>query len=1251
MGTGGSMDETSKSADATDREDPDLDALLRLMARAPAVGRSVAIRPLLPGQALLGGRLRVRRRIGEGGMGVVYEAHDEHRRGSVALKTLTRLDAHGVYRLKQEFRSLADVLHPGLCRLHELFSEGEWFFTMELVEGESFDRWVRPDARLDESRLRAALPQICDAVAAIHAAGKLHRDLKPSNLRVTPRGRVVVLDFGLVADESLGGIGQTVQDDSVSGTPAYMAPEQAAGRAASPSSDGYALGAMLFEALTGARPFEGRRGEMLAAKQREAAPRVHQLCDQAPPDLAALCDALLARDPQDRPDLGALRAALAAPPPLASTARAPDPGRLAPDREVLLGRDPELLLLRAAYQAMCAERAVAMFVAGESGMGKSALVGHFLDGLRAQGHAAVLAGRCYERESVPFKAFDAVVDDLSRYLRKLGREEAGALMPREMFALARIFPALERVDAVAEAPRKDIPDPQELQHRAFAAFGELLGRIRDRRPLVLYVDDLQWTDRDSSVFMEYLFAQPSPTPLLLLASHRSEGAESNALLQRAVRAAQKSPHMELRTLAVGPLPREAAQQLAARALVAAGADAAAAIAEEARGSPFFVGELVRQARHARADARKLTLHEALNRHVQGLDSGAHALLDVLAVAGRPLPVQLALDAAGATHDAIDRLLSERLLRAARGSAGERTLECYHDKVRECVSSALAPAQARIVHGQLAAHMSAHGIVHPEHLALHYHGADAHELAAIHYERAGDASAAALAFDHAARQYEQALGLVEASPRALRAKLASALASAGSSRAAAEMYRAACEGAAPEQALEYRRRAAHLLMTSGYIDEGRVLLGEVLSGIGLSLPRSRRRAMASALLSRARLRVRGLRLSERPSAVPPSAARFGALWTVVQGSLGNDPFLMVEMAARYTRLALDSGERAHAARGLSIEAYLASFDGPRTAPRSEALIAQAQQLVDEGAEPELWGWVQEVCGCTLVHQGRFAEARPVLRRTLEWLATRCTGVPFELACGRGYDLNAANHLGQFAEISATAPALVEDALSRGDMYQASGLTGFSVPGWLAHRGLDYARGLFGEAQHRHQAQAHFQWADYLLLMADLSLALYEGAPERGVELARAQWPALERSQLMRMQIARATMEYYRAGCGLGAALRNRAGPIAPRVRAAVRALTKTRLPYASGWAALLDASLAQLSGDAGRAAERLRAAIARLDASALRMYAAAARRRLGQVIGGDEGDACRAAGTSAMLSEGVVDLDATTAMLTPGFDAV
>src|SRR5204863_315991 len=131
----------------------------------------------------------------ERGMGVVYAARDHVRDEVVALKTLRWTDANAIYRLKKEFRTLADIAHPNLVTLYELVGEGDhWFFTMELVDGGGFLEFVR-SAELDATRLRAALIQLAQGLTAIHRAGKLHRDLKPSNVRVTPEGRVVILDF------------------------------------------------------------------------------------------------------------------------------------------------------------------------------------------------------------------------------------------------------------------------------------------------------------------------------------------------------------------------------------------------------------------------------------------------------------------------------------------------------------------------------------------------------------------------------------------------------------------------------------------------------------------------------------------------------------------------------------------------------------------------------------------------------------------------------------------------------------------------------------------------------------------------------------------------------------------------------------------------------------------------------------------------------------------------------------------------
>ena len=256
-------------------------------------------------------RFAVERCLGSGGFGTVYQVYDRQRNARVALKMLHRADPAGLLGLKREFRALADLSHPNLVSLFELLSEEDhWFISMELVVGTEFDTFVsgkgpaaitqasddretgtemviaprplRPLRPADIERLENSLQQLAYGLRYLHSAGRLHRDIKPSNVLVTQEGRVVLLDFGLVAE-----LGTAPNPDSgeISGTPAYMAPMRSRDDPFAEADDWYSVGVVLFEALTGTLPFTGGLFEVIQAKSRVDAPSPLALVPSVPPHL------------------------------------------------------------------------------------------------------------------------------------------------------------------------------------------------------------------------------------------------------------------------------------------------------------------------------------------------------------------------------------------------------------------------------------------------------------------------------------------------------------------------------------------------------------------------------------------------------------------------------------------------------------------------------------------------------------------------------------------------------------------------------------------------------------------------------------------------------------------------------------------------------------------------------------------------------------------------------------------------------
>src|ERR1051325_9178324 len=926
-------------------------------------------------------RFRSRLRLGSVGMGVVYEAHDRETDKIVALKTLTRAEASHISRFKNEFRSLADVSHPNLVTLYEFMSDGQyWFFTMELVQGSNFLEFVRPgyhavhvqssrtptlrkspgassrellanyeaetrqldslknypvlsslpespqdpalaQAVLDLNCLHVALRQLAEGLHGLHQTGKLHRDIKPSNVLVTKEGRVVILDFGLVAEVEDKELHESV---TLAGTPDYMSPEQGAQRPISRASDWYSVGVMLYQALTGRLPFAGKFFEVMMNKQNFDPPAPAEIVSDVPLDLNDLCMRLLRRKPEERPSgrevlrilghgkTGPLQRPISTPISSAS--------QTAP----FVGRERQLREIDEACNVTRRGQTVTIYLHGSSGMGKTAVARHFLDRLRErQPGVVILEGRCYERESVPYKALDGVVDSLTKYLLSLPEAKAEALMPREVLPLARLFPVMLQVDAVFNAPQheREIPDPFTLRRKAFAALRELLARISDRQPLVLYIDDLQWSDADSTTLLEDLLRPPDAPPLLLLSSFRTEDLEPKPFLKALL---DKTGTANCREVFVGSLSRAESYEMLDHLLGPTAAVLAPfvdAMLGEARGNAFLLEQLARYALTSDQTATSgITLAMMLEARLGHLPKDARPFIDTLAVAGRPINPEVAYQAAELSGDELQLIGSLRAAQFIRAGNGH-TLELYHDRIRDTLASQLSPKKVRQIHKRLAQTIEVRGIDDPEALFEHYLGAGERVRAATHAAVAARKATTALAFDRAAAFYRRALELAPARGAELvdlKRGLAEALVNAGRPAEAAEAYLDVAQLSSAAHSQEFRRRAAQQLLMGGHIKEGLEQIRSVLAAVGFTLPAGPRRALLSLLLKRLQIKLRGLNFTERNASQIPEAdlVRIDTCWAVAAGLGAVDLIRGADFQCRQLLLSLKAGEPYRVARAMS-----------------------------------------------------------------------------------------------------------------------------------------------------------------------------------------------------------------------------------------------------------------------------------------------------------------------------------------------
>lgn len=262
---------------------------------------------------LINGRYRILEKLGEGGMAVVWKAQDTALGRLVALKVLRpqyASDPEFVARFRREAQAAANLAHPNIVNVYDIGeADGQPFIVMEYVDGRSLKEIIREEGPLPVTRALDLVLQTAVAVAHAHRAGIVHRDLKPQNILVTREDQVKVTDFGIA--RALGTASAT-QTGVVFGTAHYLAPEQALGEPATPASDVYALGVVLYEMLAGQPPFEAENSMGVAMKHiREEPIPIQHRNPRVPDSVATVIAHAMAKDPAERyADAGALAVAL-----------------------------------------------------------------------------------------------------------------------------------------------------------------------------------------------------------------------------------------------------------------------------------------------------------------------------------------------------------------------------------------------------------------------------------------------------------------------------------------------------------------------------------------------------------------------------------------------------------------------------------------------------------------------------------------------------------------------------------------------------------------------------------------------------------------------------------------------------------------------------------------------------------------------------------------------------------------------------
>jgi len=916
----------------------------------------------------------------------------------------------------------------------------------------------------------------------------------------------------------------------------------------------------------------------------------------------------------------------------------------------LVGRDPELdAVVRHALQAP--DGAAFALVTGPPGIGKSRLAEEVMSRLRVTtptirvwsclcdpmriGSSLGVVGALLRSalELAGDVNYPRARARASERLAELGEPSAASLGP--------VLACLAAVPSPHEAPPAAMAGPAGFERDLRRAWVRWLEAEACRGPVVLLIDDFQWTDPATLAFLNVL-DQISVGRILLLGFARPDLRDRYRIR---IPATPRGMEVVLRSLD-GAACRALAADVLSDDAIPLRTERIERVCAQAGGNPLALIELARQADRARTSGDELELVPLMLARLELLALEQQRILRAASVFGEHFPLDWIQHATAqdgtstASRAAIDALRTLGILDIGR----DDQYQFRHRTIRDAAYSLLRGEDRVALHAVAAAWVEKAGF-DPIVIAEHWVAAREPGRAATSYLRAAERALAdqGMTFRRAAELFDEAL-LGKALDAADRGRYlrdrAYALACAGIGVEAANAYLAAANHGGADE-LDLRRRAAEQLLRSGHIDDGMALLKGVMAAVEIEYPATQRAALTQLVRERVRLRLCGMRFHARlRDAIDPRDQLAIDVCHSVGGALAfANPVRALSLMARASRLALASGDRRRAARTLL---YYAGMTSPVDIVHAERTYERGRTIAASMSDPELDLLTKGIPGVIEFSAGRFRAAADRTDRFDEArIRSGVAGLAWETVTGRFINLQSRVMLGDIAEVERRLPPLLHDAVSRGDHHAFSVFsTGIMGVFWLCKDQPDETRRR-AVAALRDWPTDQFLYVHWGHLLAVGSADLYEGDAQRAYERVAEAWPAAVASQTLRARSYANYLIDLRARTCIA-----RGTPDALREARSWSARTRRigrHLVWARGLAALHDAALLQARGRRDAAGAAWTEAAARCAASDLRAHELAARCRVAE-LSGDV--VARADALDALRALGVVAPERFVALLAP-----